>query len=41
MGVRQPAEMTGHSLLSEASRPAILRAPHGQVVASALLVKSM
>jgi len=35
MGVRQPAEMTGHSLLSEASRPAILRAPHGQVVASA------
>jgi 2,3-bisphosphoglycerate-independent phosphoglycerate mutase len=35
MGVRQPSEMTGHSLLSEASRAAILRAPHGQAVAAA------
>ncbi|MBS0549253.1 MAG: 2,3-bisphosphoglycerate-independent phosphoglycerate mutase [Proteobacteria bacterium] len=35
MGVAQPAEMTGHSLLSEASRPAVLQAPHGQAVASA------
>jgi len=35
MGVRQPAEMTGHSLLSQASRPVILAAPHGKAVASA------
>ena len=35
MGVRQPAEMTGKSLLSEASRPAILATPHASVAASA------
>jgi 2,3-bisphosphoglycerate-independent phosphoglycerate mutase len=35
MGVPQPPEMTGHSLLSEAARPHILQAPHGQAVASA------
>ncbi len=35
MSVKQPAEMTGHSLLSEASRPAILQASHGRAVASA------
>jgi 2,3-bisphosphoglycerate-independent phosphoglycerate mutase len=35
MGVRQPSEMTGHSLLSQASRPIILAAPHGKAVASA------
>jgi 2,3-bisphosphoglycerate-independent phosphoglycerate mutase len=35
MGVPQPAEMTGHSLLSEAARPHILQAAHGQAVASA------
>ncbi len=35
MGVEQPAEMTGHSLLSQASRPVILAAPHGKAVASA------
>jgi len=34
MGVPQPAEMTGKSLLSEASRPAILAAPHA-IAASA------
>jgi 2,3-bisphosphoglycerate-independent phosphoglycerate mutase len=35
MGVKQPAEMTGRSLLSQAARPAILSAPHGKAVASA------
>jgi 2,3-bisphosphoglycerate-independent phosphoglycerate mutase len=35
MGVPQPAEMTGKSLLSEASRPAILAAPHAVAAASA------
>jgi len=35
MGVPQPAEMTGHSLLSEAARPHILQAAHGKAVASA------
>ena len=35
MGVPQPREMTGHSLLSEASRPAILAVPHPTAVASA------
>jgi 2,3-bisphosphoglycerate-independent phosphoglycerate mutase len=35
MAVKQPPEMTGHSLLSQASRPAILAAPHGKAVASA------
>ena len=35
MGVPQPAEMTGKSLLSEASRPAILAAPHATIAASA------
>jgi hypothetical protein len=33
--VPQPAEMTGKSLLSEASRPAILAAPHAAIAASA------
>ena len=35
MGVPQPAEMTGQSLLSEASRPAILAVPRPAVAASA------
>jgi 2,3-bisphosphoglycerate-independent phosphoglycerate mutase len=35
MGVAQPAEMTGRSLLSQASRPAILATPHGKALASA------
>jgi len=35
MGVRQPAEMTGKSLLSEASRPTLLAVPHPAVAASA------
>lgn len=35
MGVPQPTEMTGKSLLSEASRPAILAAPHATIAASA------
>lgn len=35
MGVPQPAEMTGRSLLSTASRPAILTAPHPAAAASA------
>ncbi len=35
MGVPQPLEMTGKSLLSEASRPAILAAPHAVAAASA------
>jgi 2,3-bisphosphoglycerate-independent phosphoglycerate mutase len=35
MGVTQPAEMTGRSLLSEAVRPHILQVPHGKAVASA------
>ncbi len=35
MGVPQSAEMTGKSLLSEASRPAILAAPHATIAASA------
>lgn len=35
MGVPQPAEMTGKSLLSEASRPTILTAAHPAVAASA------
>ena len=29
MKMPQPKEMTGHSLLSEAARPAILAVPHG------------
>jgi 2,3-bisphosphoglycerate-independent phosphoglycerate mutase len=35
MGVPQPREMTGHSLLSEASRPAVLAVPRASVAASA------
>ncbi|MDP1963517.1 MAG: alkaline phosphatase family protein, partial [Reyranella sp.] len=35
MGVPQPVEMTGKSLLSEASRPALLAAPHPVAAASA------
>jgi 2,3-bisphosphoglycerate-independent phosphoglycerate mutase len=35
MGVPQPREMTGHSLLSEASRPAILAVPRPVAAASA------
>jgi 2,3-bisphosphoglycerate-independent phosphoglycerate mutase len=35
MQVRQPAEMTGHSLLSEARRPAVLAAPKPAAAASA------
>src|SRR5690348_7966880 len=35
MGVPQPSEMTGRSLLSEASRPAVLAAPHQAVAALA------
>jgi 2,3-bisphosphoglycerate-independent phosphoglycerate mutase len=35
MGVPQPAEMTGHSLLSEAARPVVLAAPRAQAAASA------
>ncbi len=35
MGVPQPREMTGHSLLSEASRPAILAVPHPAAAALA------
>ncbi|MFI5000215.1 MAG: 2,3-bisphosphoglycerate-independent phosphoglycerate mutase [Reyranellales bacterium] len=35
MGVPQPREMTGHSLLSGASRPAILAVPHQTVAVSA------
>ena len=35
MGVPQPAEMTGKSLLSEASRPAVLAAPRPAAAASA------
>jgi 2,3-bisphosphoglycerate-independent phosphoglycerate mutase len=35
MHLRQPAEMTGHSLLAEAARPAVLAAPKPAVAASA------
>ena len=35
MGVPQPAEMTGHSLLAEAVRPTVLAAPRPAVAASA------
>jgi 2,3-bisphosphoglycerate-independent phosphoglycerate mutase len=35
MGLRQPAEMTGRSLLSEANRPAVLVAPKPAAAASA------
>jgi 2,3-bisphosphoglycerate-independent phosphoglycerate mutase len=35
MHVRQPREMTGHSLLSEAQRPRVLAAPHAVAAASA------
>jgi 2,3-bisphosphoglycerate-independent phosphoglycerate mutase len=35
MGVPQPREMTGHSLLSEASRPAVLAVPRPAAAASA------
>src|SRR5262245_10332169 len=35
MGVPQPREMTGHSLLSEQARPVVLAAPHGSAAASA------
>ncbi|MBI2740582.1 MAG: 2,3-bisphosphoglycerate-independent phosphoglycerate mutase [Rhodospirillales bacterium] len=34
MGVPQPAEMTGHSLLSETARPVVLAAPHATAAAS-------
>jgi 2,3-bisphosphoglycerate-independent phosphoglycerate mutase len=35
MGVPQPREMTGHSLLSESSRRAVLAVPHASAAASA------
>ncbi len=35
MGVPQPKEMTGHSLLSERSRPAVLAVPRAAAAASA------
>jgi 2,3-bisphosphoglycerate-independent phosphoglycerate mutase len=35
MGVPQPKEMTGHSLLSERARPVVLAAPHASAAASA------
>jgi 2,3-bisphosphoglycerate-independent phosphoglycerate mutase len=35
MHLPQPREMTGHSLLSEASRPVVLAAPHAAAAASA------
>ena len=35
MGLPQPAEMTGHSLLSEAARPAVLAGPKPAAAASA------
>jgi 2,3-bisphosphoglycerate-independent phosphoglycerate mutase len=35
LGVPQPQEMTGHPLLSEASRPAVLAVPRSSVAASA------
>ena len=35
MGVAQPPEMTGHSLLSEMPRRAVLAAPHASAAASA------
>jgi 2,3-bisphosphoglycerate-independent phosphoglycerate mutase len=35
MGVPQPREMTGHSLLSQARRPAVLAAPRSTAAASA------
>jgi len=35
MGVPQPKEMTGHSLLSESSRRAVLAVPHASAAASA------
>lgn len=34
MGLPQPKEMTGHSLLSEMSRPVVLAAPHATAAAS-------
>jgi 2,3-bisphosphoglycerate-independent phosphoglycerate mutase len=34
MGVAQPKEMTGHSLLSEMSRPVVLAAPKATAAAS-------
>jgi len=34
MGVPQPREMTGHSLLSETARPVVLAAPHATAAAS-------
>ena len=34
MGLAQPAEMTGHPLLSEAKRPAVLAVPPAPVRAS-------
>ena len=34
MGVPQPKEMTGHSLLSEAARPVVLAAPKAVAAAS-------
>jgi len=35
MGVAQPEQMTGHSLLSEQARPVVLAAPHASAAASA------
>ena len=35
MGLKQPPEMTGHSLLAEAARPAVLAEPRPAVAASA------
>ena len=35
MGVPQPREMTGRSLLSTAARPTVLTAPHSAAAASA------
>jgi 2,3-bisphosphoglycerate-independent phosphoglycerate mutase len=35
MGVSQPREMTGHSLLSDQARPVVLAAPHASAAASA------
>jgi 2,3-bisphosphoglycerate-independent phosphoglycerate mutase len=34
IGLPQPQEMTGHSLLSETARPLVLAAPHATAAAS-------
>jgi 2,3-bisphosphoglycerate-independent phosphoglycerate mutase len=34
MGLPQPGEMTGHSLLGETARPVVLAAPHATAAAS-------